>query len=130
TALPHSVAISSCQPTPPGASSAGGCSWPPLSHLNNAIVAICGSTATEKRLMLGMSVGGTCTPPPSSMRRSAVASTSLTPTYPSPLGRKPDFLASSHRPISPLVETPPPVNNVEAMPGVDASCAPQPTTSV
>src|SRR5262249_57099361 len=98
------------QAAPPCAFSAGGCWWPPSSHLNNAIVAIGGSTATEKRLMLGMSVGGTCTAPPSSLMRSVVASTSLTLTYPSQPGLKPIFLASSGRPISPLTEAPPAVN--------------------
>ena len=35
---------------------------------------------TEKRLMSGMSIGATCTVPPRRLNRSAVASTSSTPT--------------------------------------------------
>ena len=43
----------------PARSGSAGCSWPAFSHLSNAILAICGSTTTEKRLMLVMSFGGT-----------------------------------------------------------------------
>src|SRR5262249_53261687 len=125
----QSVASSSCQPTRPSASTSAACSSP-SSHLNSAIVAICGSAATEKRLMFGISVGGTCTAPPSSLMRSAAASTSSTATYPSQLGLSPIFLASSDRGINPLTEAPPAVNRLYALPGIDASWAPQPTTSV
>src|SRR6202040_3503625 len=83
-----------------------------MEPLNIAIVAICGSTAIEKRLTLGTSFGGTCRAPPSSLMRSAAASTSLTPTYPSQPGLKPHLLASSGRPVTPLTGSPPAVNRV------------------
>ena len=44
--------------------------------------------------------------------RAAVTSTSLTPTYPSQLGRMPSFLASSGRSTIPLTEVLPAVNSV------------------
>ena len=90
---------------------AGGC-WPGLRHLNSASLAVCGSVKTEKRLMSETSVGGTCTAPPRRVIRSAVASTSSTPTYPTQIGSAPICLASSGSGVSALIAAFPSPNRI------------------
>ena len=73
---------------------------------------ICGSAMTEKRLMLGISVGGTRTVPPSCLTRPAAMSTSSTPTYPVHCGGTPVLFASAGSSISPATGVSPAANRL------------------
>src|SRR4051812_8614297 len=87
-----------------------------------------GSATTEKRLTLGISVGGTSTVPPSRSIQSALAPMLSVPIYSIQLGLTPILQASAERSISPLTETPPTVNRTYGAPGRDWSLVCQPTT--